>query len=343
MTFRSWSMALWLVLLSRSVMADGVPMIDVHVHFQPSQNGLTAGSVQGAVRTMDRLGIERALLMPPPQVDTSQRFFHDLADLQRAARPHAERFAFLGGSALNAMLHHTPAHAVDEALRGRFREQALDYVRLGAVGFGEIALLHLSLPIMGATHPYESVPCDHPLMLLLADIAAEQQRPIDLHLDLVPEDMALPESLRANASNPDRLEANAEAFKRLLAHNPKAVIVWSHVGFEPLLTRHPDRVRQLLERYPNLHMSFRLNRGAPRPAAALDPAGLLKPQWLALISDFPDRFMIGSDAFYGPGGSERGATDESLQNLKSLVAQLPPALARQVARDNAIRVYRLAP
>lgn len=323
--------------------AQEVAWIDVHTHIQVAAGVLPAGAADGAVDSMNRLGIERSLLMPPPQPDRHIRGFHDLGDLQRAVRAHPGRFALLGGSALNAMLHQTPADAVDDAVKARFRQQALDYVAQGAVGFGEIALLHLSLPLMGATHPYESVPGDHPLLLLLADIAAEQQRPVDLHFDLVPEDMPLPDSLRAQPSNPDRLDANGEAFKRLLAHNPKAVFIWSHVGFEPLLTRHPERVRQLLKTYPNLHMSFRVNRGAPRPAAALDPAGRLKPQWQALIGDFPDRFMLGSDAFYGPGGSERGATEEGLQNLRQLVAQLPPDVARQVARDNAIRLYRLRP
>lgn len=332
-------LAAWCVIAG----AQDLPLIDVHVHFQPVPGGLPAGAVQGAVDSMNRLGIERSLLMPPPQVDTAQKGFHDLSDLQRAARPHADRFAFLGGSALNAMLHQTPVPAVDDAVRARFRQQALDYVQQGAVGFGEIALLHLSLPAMGAGHRYESVPGDHPLLLLLADLSAELQRPVDLHVDLVPEDMPLPDALRANAANPDLLPANAEAFKRLLAHNPKAVIVWSHVGFDPLLTRHPTRVRQMLQSFPKLHMSFRLNRGAPRPGAALESDGRLKPQWLALISEFPDRFMLGSDAFYGPGGSERGATEEGMLNLQRLIAQLPPDVARQVARDNAIRVYRLRP
>lgn len=329
----------WLV----AAHAQTPALIDVHMHFQVSRGVLPAGAAAGAVDTMNRIGIERSLLMPPPQVDPNRRGFHDLAELQDAVRGHADRFALLGGSALNVMLHQTPADAVDESVKERFRQQALAYVQQGAVGFGEIALLHLSLPAMGDQHPYESVPGDHPLLLLLADIAAEQQRPVDLHFDLVPEDMALPEALRANAANPERLVANGEAFKRLLSHNPKAVIVWSHVGFEPLLSRHPERVRQMLRAYPNLHMSFRLNRGAPRPAAALTPSGQVKPQWLALIAEFPDRFMLGSDAFYGPSGSERGSTEEGLQNLRLLVAQLPPEVARQVARDNAIRLYRLRP
>jgi len=333
-----------LLLVSSAVAMAQVPaLIDVHMHFQVSKGALPPGAAGAAVASMDRLGIARSLLMPPPQVDTSLRGFHDLSDLQVAVRSHPGRFALLGGSALNAMIHHTPAGAVDDAIKTRFRQQALDYVKQGAVGFGEIAIVHLSLPAMGESHPYEAVPADHPLLLLLADVAAEQQRPIDLHFDLVPEAMPLPEALRPNTANPQQLEANGEAFKRLLAHNPKAVIIWSHVGFEPLLTRHPARVRQMLETYPNLHMSFRLNRSAPRPAAALDPSGRVKPQWLALIGDFPDRFMLGSDSFYGPGGIERGGTEEGLQNLRSLVEQLPPEVARQVARDNAVRLFRLQP
>ena len=113
------------------------------------------------------------------------------------------------------------------------------------------------------------------------------------------------------------------AFKRFLAHNPKAKIIWSHVGFEPLLNRQPKRVAALLEAYPNLYMSFRLNRSSPNPAAAIDPDGKLKPQWLELIQRYPERFMLGSDSFYDRTGISRGSGEEGLSNLRTLIESLP--------------------
>jgi predicted TIM-barrel fold metal-dependent hydrolase len=320
------------------------PLIDVHVHLQiGGPNRDFVGGVQSALATMDRLGIARSLLMPPPIADGRQRNNHDIEDLAFARRDHPKRFALLGGSSLNLMLHHTPAEQVDEAVRQKFRARAMEIVRMGAVGFGEIAALHVSIPAMGPQHAYEMVPPDHPLLLLLADISAETGLPVDLHLDLVPEDMPLPQPLRANTLNPDTLQANLDGFKRLLAHNPKARIVWSHVGFEPLMSRPPARVRALLEAFPNLFMSFRLNRGAPHPAAALDQADRFKPQWLALVEAFPERFMLGSDAFYERQGVARGSSEQGVENLRRLVESLAEPARSLVARGNAVRLYKLEP
>ena len=337
------TLALALLLAGASAQAQAPePLIDVHMHLQvggPSRDFV--GGVQSALATMDRLGIARSLLMPPPIANSNQRNNHDIEDLAFARREHPQRFALLGGSTLNQMLHNTAAEQVDETVRQKFRARALEIARQGAVGFGEIAALHVSLPAMGPQHAYEMVPPDHPLLLLLADISAETGLPIDLHLDLVPEDMPLPQPLRANALNPDTLRANLDGFKRLLAHNPKAPIVWSHVGFEALLSRPPARVRALLEAFPNLYMSFRLNRGAPHPAAALDQAGQFKPQWIALVEAFPERFMLGSDAFYERQGVARGSSEQGLENLRRLVESLSEPARSLVARGNAQRLYRL--
>ena len=54
---------------------------------------------------------------------------------------------------------------------------------MGAAGFGEMAAEHFS----GGT-PYQFAPPDHPLFLLLADIAARHDVPIDQHMNAVPRD-----------------------------------------------------------------------------------------------------------------------------------------------------------
>lgn len=330
-----------LLLLSALAQADPLPLIDTHAHFQTVPFPDIKASHKAALANMDRLNIAMSLLMPPPLPEPGMRSFYDIEDLLFTVRENPGRFAVLGGSSLNIMIHNTSPDAVDASVRAKFRKRAQEIVALGAVGFGEMAIMHVSIPAMGPKHAYENVPADHPLFLLLADIAAENDIPIDLHFDAVPEDMPLPEVLRPNRLNPPQLDANLPAFKRLLAHNAKTKIVWAHVGFEPLLTRGPERVRQLLKEHPNLYMSFRLNRGAPRPAAALSPDGKVKPPWVTLIEDFPDRFMLGSDAFYARDGIARGSSDEGMSNMRGLVTQLPENVASKVASENAIRVYRL--
>ena len=330
-----------LILLTTLAQADSPPLIDVHAHFQTIPYKDLDASHKTALATMGRLNIAKSLLMPQPFATLTPQWFYDIEDLLFTVKANPDRFAVLGGSSLNIMIHSTPAEEVDESVRAKFRKRAQEIVALGAVGFGEMSMLHVSIPAMGPKHAYEMVPADHPLLLLLADIAAENDIPIDLHFDLVPEDMPLPDVLRANALNPATLQGNLPAFKRFLAHNPKTKIVWSHVGFEPLLTRQPSVVREMLQANPNLYMSFRVNRGGPKPAAALDAEGKLKPLWVELIRAFPDRFMLGSDSFYARNGIARGSSEEGMKNLRSLIEQLPEDVGIKVASENAIRVYRL--
>lgn len=343
MSLKNTLMAALLSGLALSGLAQTPTMIDTHMHFQLAPTRDLPGSLRSAVASMDKHGFRRSLLMPPPLVNATAKTYYDIDEVAFVTREFPDRFALLGGSRLNIMIHETAPGAVDAQLKARFRETADAIVAAGAVGFGEIAIHHVSIPAMGAQHAYETVPADHPLLLLLADLAAERDIPIDLHFDLVPETIPLPDELKPNPLNPPKLEANADAFKRLLAHNPKAKIIWSHVGFEPLLSRQPNRVATLLEAFPNLYMSFRLNRGSPKPAAAMDMEGKLKPQWVALVSRFPDRFMLGSDSFYDRDGIARGSSEDGLKNLVVLINALPEPAKTAVASGNAIRLYKLRP
>lgn len=335
---------------------EPLSIIDTHAHLdQPQQPGRGSPmdrmqrNAQGtanfgigpALEDMDRNGYGVSILMPPPQSGRNAGAY-DLESLQQAVRAHAGRFVLLGGGGtLNPMLQDTPAGEVTDAVRQRFRQRAEAILAGGAVGFGEMTARHLSLTQMGPQHPFEEVPPDHPLLLLLADIAAERGVPIDLHLDLTPHDMPLPARPHLGAANPSQLAENLAAFERLLAHNPQARIVWAHAGTDPLFTRNVQVQRGLLRRHPNLYMSLRVSRSGPHPSFAMDGGQRLKPEWLALIREFPDRFMIGTDRFHPPAGAGLRTPDDSLARARALVDQLPPELARAVAFENAQRVYGL--
>lgn len=338
---KKWVSLLALTATVLAAQAQTPALIDSHSHFQSGPGQDFKAGLAAALESMDRVGMARTILMPPPLPQKGGPRYYDIEDLLFARAAQPGRVALMGGSSLNVMIHDTPADAVSEAVRTAFRRRAEAILAQGAVGFGEIAIHHVSIPAMGAQHAYENVPPTHPLLLLLADIAAENDVPIDLHFDLVPEDMPLPEVLRPNPLNPAVLAANAAPFKALLAHNTRTRFIWSHVGFEPLLNRHPQRVRQFLREFPNLHMSFRLNNGTPHPAATMDREGRVKAPWVALVSEFPDRFMLGSDAFYERGGIARGSSEQALKNLRLLVEALPPPAAAAVASGNAVRLFKL--
>ena len=319
-------------------------IIDTHGHIQNGGRRGTdfRGALNAALGRMDQSGIRRIIIMPPPMAAGAPGAY-EIESYSFAKQAYGGRILLGGGGgSLNAMIQTSVPDTVTDDVKKAFRTRAEQIVAAGAVVFGEIALHHLSLRPMGPQHPYEWTPPDHPLLMLLADIAAERNIPMDLHLDLVPVDMNLPDRPALNPTNPAVLKANMAAFERLLAHNRGAKVVWAHAGTDPLGTRTPQIQRELLSRNPNLFMSLWLGATSPPPFTALDPDKKLKPFWLALLRDFPDRFVIGTDFFHSPGsGSQRGPSEETLENYRSTLAQMPPELAEAIARGNAEKIYRL--
>ena len=229
--------------------------IDVHVHLAGDRSDFR-GAIAAAVAAMDESGISTMVLMSPPNVSGGRLW--DVDDVLPVLSPRA-RFGVLGGGGtLNPMIHDTKPEAVDDAVRRRFEAQAEAIIKKGAAGFGEIAAHHLShMP----GHPYESVDADHPLLLLLADVAARHDAVIDLHFDMVAEDMKAPEWVNIPPT-PPVLRANLAGFERLLAHNRGARIVWAHAGSDQLGWWTADLSRRLLTTHPNLYMSSGWRRDA---------------------------------------------------------------------------------
>src|SRR6185295_16655108 len=95
---------------------------------------------------------------------------------------------------------------------------------------------------------------------------------------------------------------NLGAFERLLAHNRGAKIVWAHAGSDPVGHWTPALSRELLARHPNLHMSLRMPaRPVPdglSPHLAIGSQGQVNPEWVELVRQHPDRFVIGGDQFF---------------------------------------------
>jgi len=329
--------------------SGGIEWIDVHAHLvggRADQGEDYRGAVAAAVAAMDEARIRKMVVMPPPQV-RGMPGLHDSDRFVAALTHHPGHFAFLGGGGtLNVMLQEAgPERAIGDGLRRRFEEQALAILRQGAAGFGEITAHHLShLP----DHPYESVPADHPLLLLLADIAARHDVVIDFHFDLVASDMRSPEWL-ASPPNPPLLRANLAAFERLLAHNRKAKIVWAHAGSDMLGHWTTDLSRDLLARHPNLSMSLRMAPGRAPENHPLTPTLEMKPEWLRLLQDFADRFVLGGDQFIvspsvrggGPAVTFAQRAPRMRERTRAFLDALPPELARRIARENAMRLYRL--
>ena len=286
-----------------------IAYIDCHNHLAGrygARGGFIEKDYEGAARvalsTMDKHGITKMIIMPPPFAPDHPHIY-EYKDLLGVCKRHPDRLAFLGGGGtLNVMIHRT-AHdkEISPALKAKFRKSALGIFNKGALGFGEFAAEHFSL---GPDHIYAWAPPDHPLFLLLAEIAAEHDVPIDIHMEALPEEMDLPAGLRS-PPNPETLRTNIAAFERLLAHNRKAKIIWAHVGWCNTGQRTAALCAELLRKHPNLSMSFKISPRDSRSECRPIERGIgLKAEWLQLIKAFSDRFIIGTDQFYL---SQRGA------------------------------------
>ncbi|MBI5367351.1 MAG: amidohydrolase family protein, partial [Planctomycetes bacterium] len=326
--------------------------IDVHMHLLPAPGPRGTGpsfdaAADNLVATMDRLGIEQAIVMPPPQ-RAGQPGGYSSESLLPALRKHAGRLVLgAGGGELSPMILATAVDGVTPAIRREFEEKAEALVRAGARAFGEMAVLHFSF---NERHPFLQVPPDHPLFLLLADIAARHGRPIDLHWEAVPAEMATPEPLRRiSPNNPERVTANVPGLERLLEHNRKAQIVLVHGGWDNTGFQTPELLRRLLGRHPNLFCALKFVRPSyERFRAGNHLAGAdLKPEaaWVKLIGDFPDRFVVGADEFIVPaearGGGSARRGPPSFEDTWTVIEGLPAAVRAQVGRENAVRIYGL--
>ena len=317
--------------------------IDVHFHLIANKGDLESfdETARTALQIMDAERIRTIVVMSPPR--PRENFdIESLADVVKKYGPRIVMFG--GGGSLNPMLQEAgKSPEVSEGVRRRFEETAQRIIVSGAKGFGEITAHHVSL---SPSHGYESVPADHLLLLLLADIAAQHDVPIDLHFDPVPADVEKPPSL-SSPQNPAVLKANLGGFERLLAHNRKAKIVWAHAGADPVGYFTPRLVRELLGRHSNLALSIRPT--APFPGSMVHPKGTINDDWIELLRDFPDRFVIGSDSFvvaktYTGAEAPRIFEQRSeiqRRGIRRLLSHLPADLARRVGYENAVRLYRL--
>ncbi len=310
-----------------------LPILDTHAHVVRNSRGESPVVVaRQALAIMDELGVSQTIFLPPPyppgHPDT-----YGLTVLQGISLDHPGRFAIVaGGDSLNPLLQATDPDRVTPETAARFRQEALAIVRAGAVGFGELTAEHFSLDDGG--HPYESTRPDHPLLLLLADLAAEHHLPIDLHMEALPRDMPFP-GPRPGRPNPLQVKENISGLERLLAHNRGADIIWAHCGWDLSGERTLELMSGLLRRHPNLFMSIKLDHRGRLRNGPLTADGALKPEWLEFFRAFPERFVIGSDQFYDTGRKR-------ITLARALVDLLPPDLAPAIAHENARRLYRRA-
>jgi hypothetical protein len=118
-----------------------------------------------------------------------------------------------------------------------------------------------------------------------------------------------------------------DAIDLLMRHAPRVRLIWAHTGIGGTPVA---RVRSLLLRYPTL-----MGELSYRPGLT-DADGHLSAEWKALLGEFPQRFLIGSDTWI----NARWSGYEGLMvDARRWLGDLSPANARRVAWDNAAELF----
>jgi predicted TIM-barrel fold metal-dependent hydrolase len=157
---------------------------------------------------------------------------------------------------------------------------------------------------LGEFHLYDSRNADGPTARRLMQLAEQRDLVVLAHVDDV-------------------------AIEKLFAHAPNARLVWAHTGIggAPI-----ERVRALLQRHPTLRGEL-----SYRPGLTAGD-GRLSPAWRALLTEMPERFLVGSDTWI----NERWESYEGLmREARRWLGELPPAVARRIAWDNGAALFGL--
>lgn len=321
--------------------------VDTHAHLDviTSQGTEFEAAAEGLLAELAGPGVRTSIVMPMPFPATGTSF--DLRELLPAVARCRQRLAFMaGGGSLNGMIHATTGTPSADT-RKRFEDTAAEIVAAGACGFGEMAAMHLSF---NASHPFEDTPADHPLFRLLAESAAKHDVAIDLHLDAIVRDIPLPPRFRQlSPANPATLRENIGGLERLLAHERRARVVWAHVGNDQTGQSIPALYRRLLGAHVNLFVQLKAPQAQPGPGGSAFPENDLlqgnrvNPEWLEIIRSFPDRMVVGGDNFFSSPNARVPfqRPPSNLDRLRTFLGQLPADVARKVASENALRIYKL--
>ena len=155
---------------------------------------------------------------------------------------------------------------------------------------------------LGEFHLYDSANANGPVARKLMQLAEKQQLAVLAHVDDVAIDL-------------------------LMAHAPKARLIWAHTGIGGAPVA---RVDALLAQYPGL-----MGELSYRPGLTCD-GGKLCPEWRALILKHPTRFLIGSDTWVNQRWMYY---EDTMKGYRAWLGDLPADVAQKVAWDNGAGLF----
>ena len=313
------------------------PWIDTHTHPLGTDTECTSKEcIEATVTLMDTYGVRKAILMHPLAPGTDE----EREALVRTASSHRpDRFFYGGGgNTLNSLIQKGPdSGEAPDGLIQQFDQNLQALIDAGDVAvFGETTSLHLSYY---EGHAFEEKPANSALFLRLADNASQLGIPIEIHMDVVQEDMNTPTYYTDRSlANPSTLKENVTPLEELLQHDRTAKIILVHVGRDTTGDMTAELMGQLMADHSNLYLQVHpVFRPLRSPNAIVDESGTIRAEWLSLLQQYSDRIVMGSDEFFS-GASEATGLDA----VQSFLQQLPEDLATKIGCTNPVTIYGLS-
>jgi len=118
--------------------------------------------------------------------------------------------------------------------------------------------------------------------------------------------------------------SDVDAVERLFRQDPQARVLWAHSGFD-----RPEKIAEMLRKHRNLwcDLAYRNDHGA---------GGKVPAEWRKVFSEFPDRFMVGTDTFTPERWHYLG---EHASWSRAWLADLPKPLAERIAWRNGEALF----
>jgi predicted TIM-barrel fold metal-dependent hydrolase len=118
------------------------------------------------------------------------------------------------------------------------------------------------------------------------------------------------------------------ALKHILKIAPNAKMIWAHTGFTTPL----DIVTEILKTHPNVvgELSYRWDVAG---------SGTLNPAWKSVFTQFPERFVVGSDTWVNQRWEGYA---ETMRQYRAWLAELPTDVAKKIAHENGERLFGVA-
>lgn len=295
------------VLISASVgvalAAEAMP----ELYFVDAHSQLPSGQDPAQIiPLMDQAGVWRTVL--------SARNDRDPRDVEALATLHPERIAAAVRSKGRSFVKNSREfeHLVSQQI-----EQPI-YAALA-----EVLLFHAQ---KGTKAPRIEVAIDSPQARRLLEIALKKKWPFIAHYEFA-------------SAGRDKSRFMSE-FKDTMRAHPDHPFALIHMG-----QLDADEARELIAAHGNIHFLMSHSNPAARSASGRQPwvnlfdGDALAADWQALISEYPERFMLAFDNVWPEDWGPHYVEQASL--WRKALSALPADVSRAVAHGNAERLWRL--